>query len=48
MKDLRTTYNELKAKAKNLMTSGIISEYLITLNKVNTIKKKIILLQIAA
>lgn len=48
MKDLRTTYTELKAKAKALMTSGNISEYLITLNKVNTIKRKMILMQIAA
>ncbi len=48
MKDLRTTYNELKAKAKSLMTSGNISEYIITLNQVNKVKRKMILMQIAA
>ena len=48
MKDLKTTYRELKAKAKELMTAGNLSEYLITLKEVNTVKRKLILMQIAA
>jgi len=48
MKDLRTTYTELKAKAKSLMTSGNLTEYLNILNEVNTVKRKMILVQISA
>jgi len=46
MKDLKTTYNELIAKAKTLMASGNISAYISTLKEVNTIKKEITLLQL--
>ncbi len=48
MKDLKTTYNELKAQAIELMQSGNISDYLLTLREVNSVKKELVLLQLAA
>lgn len=48
MKDLKSTYIELKAKAVELMQSGNISAYVNTLKEVNLVKKKLVLLQLAA
>lgn len=48
MKDLRTTYSELKAKAIELMESGNLSAYLNTLKEVNTVKRKLVLVQLRA
>lgn len=48
MKDLRTTYSELKAKAIELMESGNLSDYLNTLKEVNTVKRKLVLVQLRA
>ena len=48
MKDLRTTYSELKAKAIELMESGNLSAYLNALKEVNTVKRKLVLVQLRA
>ncbi len=48
MKDLRTTYSELKAKAIELMQSGNLSAYVNTLEEVNTLKRKMALIQLSA
>ena len=48
MKDLKTTYQELKAKAVELMASGNLSAYVNTLKEVNTVKRKLVLAQLAA
>ncbi|MFK7756306.1 MAG: hypothetical protein AB8B53_05170 [Flavobacteriales bacterium] len=48
MKDLRTTYSELKAKAMKLMQSGNLTAYLNTLAEVNTVKKEMALIRLNA
>ncbi len=48
MRDLRTTYGELKAKALELMESGNLSAYVNTLKKVNTVKRKLVLVRLRA
>jgi len=48
MKDLRTTYNDLKTKAIELMESGNLSAYVNTIKEVNTVKRKLVLIQLGA
>ncbi len=48
MKDLRTTYAELKERAKSLMQAGNLSAYVNTLREVNLIKRQLILAQLNA
>lgn len=48
MKDLKTTYSELKAKAMKLMQSGNLSAYLNTLEEVNTVKTQMALIRLRA